>query len=179
MATQAVTSGGPRNDGGTIKAAGTVAGTRFENKDHESVGRQVNVPVNSSNVGTTKPLTSGTFGYDTKYGTDRGTVLAVGANTKISGVASSLLTSPTAHIPGAPPYATSRGNYRWHRTSWDYVTGALTKGGNAGDLFTFIDAEAGGALAHEAFPTDAVPGKLVYRDGSFNPVQDTYSPRYS
>lgn len=177
MATQAVTSGLPNNDGGTIKVAGNVGSSRFTNLDHETVGRVVNTPVNSSTVGTKKPVTGGTFGFDTDF-SDRGTILAVLTNTKISGVASTLLTSPTGYIGGTPPYPIARGFYRWHRTSWDYVTGALTVGGNAGDSFTFIAAETGGAKNNEAFPTKAVPGKLVYRDGSADPVQDEYQPRY-
>ena len=72
---------------------------------------------------------------------------------------------------------------RLDEESWDYVTGAVTKGSNAGDLVTFIDPlVAGGAtdaLDSAAHPTYAVPGEFVYMEGNLIPTQADYPARTS
>lgn len=72
----------------------------------------------------------------------------------------------------------AKGNRRYDITSWNAVTGAATKGSNAGDLVTYREAD-GTTLAHEAYPTNAVPGGLVYHFGAANPYNDQYDARTS
>lgn len=54
-------------------------------------------------------------------------------------------------------------------------SGTDGKGANAGDPLAFINpADGSAAVAAEIAPSRAVPGELVYRDGSAEPVQDDY-----
>lgn len=100
----------------------------------------------------------------------------------VANVANTIMSFPASnyHRNHNHPIQTTR---RLDETSWDYVTGALTKGAAAGDLVTFIDpAVAGGATGANdsaAFPTYAIPGELVYMEGPLLPIQDDYKPRTS
>lgn len=124
-------------------------------------------PSESGNIGTQRVLSGGTFGYfaDDKY---IGPFIGEG----LAGIPGGKTSPGNAGITYKLPYA--NGNYRYHITSWDYVTGRATHGGNAGDLFTYWDAENGQAIAHEPFPTRTVPGELTYQMGSNTPVMDDY-----
>lgn len=54
-------------------------------------------------------------------------------------------------------------------------SGTDGKGTGAGSAFTFTNpADGSAAVAAEIAPSRAVPGELVYRDGSAEPVQDDY-----
>lgn len=54
-------------------------------------------------------------------------------------------------------------------------SGTDGKGASAGSAFTFTNpADGTAAVASEIAPSRAVPGELVYRDGSAEPVQDDY-----
>lgn len=100
----------------------------------------------------------------------------------VANVANDIMRSPASnyHRNHNHPIQTTR---RLDETSWDYVSGVLTKGAAAGDLVTFIDpAVAGGATAARdsaAFPTYAIPGELVYMEGPLLPIQADYPPRTS
>lgn len=128
------------------------------------------LPAVTSTAGAAKPYSSGTFGYQAKN-----QYVVRGMSGSISGVSTSLL-----RIPGSDyyrhPLATSVGYRRIHITSWSYVTGAATKGGNAGDAVQFHDIGANNdTLANEPYPSRSVPAELVYRTGAFLPKQDEYN----
>jgi hypothetical protein len=54
-------------------------------------------------------------------------------------------------------------------------SGTDGKGTGAGSAFTFVNpADGTAAVAAEIAPSRSVPGELVYRDGSAEPVQDDY-----
>ncbi len=54
-------------------------------------------------------------------------------------------------------------------------SGTDGKGTGAGSAFTFVNpADGTAAVATEIAPSRSVPGELVYRDGSTEPVQDDY-----
>lgn len=54
-------------------------------------------------------------------------------------------------------------------------SGTDGKGANAGDPLAFINpVDGSAAVAAEIAPSRAVPGELVYRDGSAEPVQEDY-----
>lgn len=83
----------------------------------------------------------------------------------VAGVASSVLRIPAAHFIRFP-YNPARGNRRYDITGWNYVTGAATKGGNAGVQVLYHDIAANNdSLAFEPFPSRAVPGELTYNAG--------------
>lgn len=67
------------------------------------------------------------------------------------------------------PFCVARGNRRYNVTSWNYATGAATKGANAGDLVQYHDIAANNdTLAFEPYPSRAVPGELTYNAGGKN-----------
>lgn len=96
----------------------------------------------------------------------------------VAGSASSIMRSPSADY-NRVPYNPARGNRRYHITSWNYATGAATKGANAGDLVKYRDITGNNDnLAFEAFPTRAVPGELTYNVGlKGGPVMADYSQK--
>ena len=69
---------------------------------------------------------------------------------------------------GIPRSITER---RYDVTSWDYVTGAVTKGANAGDAWTFDTASGSGNVDDESLGI----GSAVIYDGSKVPSGVQYS----
>jgi hypothetical protein len=121
----------------------------------------------SGNVGTASAFT--TFAYQMVPGR-----YIMRKNTSyVNGVANTLLTSCASDVGirrSIPKLETTRVYGSGYLTSWDYETGAITKGANAGQLAAFGND-------HAARPTDAVPGELVYKTGAKLPVEDDYKPR--
>ncbi len=119
--------------------------------------------------GSYKPF-SGNFAKMTS-GRYIGTVVG----THIAGSATSLMRI-TASEFFRVPVPVSRGNHRYNITGWNYVTGAATKGANAGDAIDFHDIAANNdSLGTEGFPSKAVPGEFVYYNGlKGGPVQADY-----
>lgn len=99
-------------------------------------------------------------------------------STKIAGTTDSNAKDITTFGPGKRTLRYAKGDRRYNITSWNAVTGAATKGSNAGALVTYRDA-SGTTLAHEALPTNAVPGGLVYHYGAANPYNDQYDAKTS
>ena len=184
MATQTATGSGPtRNNGGTIVAAGNVNTTSGPVKVDLSLQEQAvqddeygskvvlssGTSGSSGNLGTYTPVSAGTFAYQQVAGT----YLMRRQSTTIGGVANTTLNS------GASDYGTRKNPLLLETTrtygsgvtqSWNYVTGAITKGGNAGGLASFSND-------HAARPTAAIPGELVYMYGAIVPQQADYKPR--
>ncbi len=98
--------------------------------------------------------------------------------THIAGTASSLMRT-TASDYFRVPYGRAFGNRRYNVTSWNYLTGAATKGANAGDLVKYHDISGNvDTLAAEPFPTRAIPGELVYFNGlKGGPAMADYSQK--
>lgn len=119
----------------------------------------------TTTAGVTKPYSSGTFLYQAK---NKYVIRSV--SDTISGV-----TNDIVRIVGSDynrkSWSPSYGNRRYHITSWNYVTGAATKGGNAGDLVKFHDIAANNNnLAVEAMSPNVIPGEFTYRTGAPLPV---------
>lgn len=93
---------------------------------------------------------------------------------KIAGTATNVMRITGADA-GYVPIPTYRGYRRYNITSWNNLTGAATKGGSAGALVQLHDIANNTDIAYEPLPTRAVPGELVYRDGSPTPELDDYS----
>ena len=184
MATQTATgAGSTRNNGGTIVAAGNVNTTSGPVKvdlslleqavDDDKYGSKVvlssGTAGSSGNLGTAEPVSAGTFAYTQVAGA----YVMRRQSTTIGGVANTTLNT------GASDYGTRQNPLVLETTrtygsgvtqSWNYVTGAITKGGNSGGTADFGTDEA-------ARPTNAIPGELVYMQGALVPNQADYKPR--
>ena len=191
MSTQAVTSGSAVNNGGTIKKAGnantttgpiTVSRTILQDAVRTTYGAQVKLSSGSTgssgNLGTASAFTN--FAYQMVPGR----YIMKKSTGYVNGSANTLLTSCAADVGirrAIPKLETTRAMGSGYLTSWDYETGAITKGANAGAVVNYIDPmTAGGATASTdaaANPTDAVPGELAYKTGAKLPVADEYKPR--
>lgn len=99
-------------------------------------------------------------------------------STKVAGTTDANAKAITTYGGSVRTLKYAKGNRRYHITSWNAVTGAATKGANAGDLVTYREAD-GTTLAHEAYPTNAVPGGLVYQYGAALPLDTQYPARTS
>lgn len=73
---------------------------------------------------------------------------------------------------------------RLHITSWNYVTGAATLGGNAGDAAYFaavdgttVNATNKKTIDQGANPSRAIPGELVYMTTGVLPTQADYESK--
>lgn len=183
MATTAAISGNTtKNDGGSILHAGTIASTRWANitlatttDNSESYGAKVFEsvsPVSSGNVGTFRPISGGVFGQ-----MEVGFFVAKVLGTRIAQTDDTFLRSGAAETSSRTSLHYARGNRRYDITDWSVLTGAATKGGNEGVLFTYVDPEGGSSVSTEPFPTDSVPGKLVFMSTGKIPDQNTYKVR--
>ena len=182
MSIQAAVSGNAyKNNGGVVKKAGNtntttgpITATRslMEDAKKTQYGSKVVLSSGSTgssgNLGTANAMT--TFAYPMVAGR-----YIMKKNTPyVNGVASTLLTSCASNSVGRSKnpalLETTRVLGSGYLTSWDYETGAITKGANAGAAASFGND-------HAARPTNAVPGELQYKTGAKVPVQDDYKPR--
>lgn len=168
------------NNGGTALGAGS-AGTKM---DQLSISNNAYVtpwnhvvqavsPVASGDLGTIKPYSSGKFGS-----MEEGYYIMRNYMSRLASTNNTLLRCPGSETASRKFANYGRGNHRYHITSWDYVTGAATKGGNAGDSFTYHDPVNDTAITQEPFPTMAVPGELCYMVTGTTPTQDDYAAVY-
>jgi hypothetical protein len=162
-------AGMPQDDGGTVLHGGSIDAT---NTVTNAPGLALlgagnngttNLPVNGSG-GAQTSKGSGTFAFNMVAGA----VIGKRLSTTINGVANDTLLSGGSYRLGVRSAIHYLENARVLNFSatWNYVTGAITKHGTAGDISTYIDpATAGGATAaadSAARPTRAIPGELVY-----------------
>ena len=171
------------NDGGTILHAGTIASTRWSNLtlatttiDDGNYGSKVveagGTPGQSGNLGTFKPLSSGFFGN-----MEAGQYVAKVIGTRIARTDNTFLRSGAAETASRTSLHYARGNRRYDITDISAFSGVVSKGGSEGALFTYVDPVGGASQTHEPFPTDAVPGELVYMVTGATPQQDNYKAR--
>lgn len=164
MATTKAISGNPtKNDGGTVTFGGNSAeqnAVSLSTLAHDfGYG---SVPVQSSNIGTTKVISGGEFAY-----TRNSKFVGVFVTTSIAGVANTTLRSPGTENAGVERLrVVYRGNRRLDYSSWDYVTGELTKGANAGAQMLPIDPDTG----NDASPESYVPAEFVMMTGGVTPT---------
>lgn len=92
-----------------------------------------------------------------------------------AGSSISALRLPGAHTSYRTGIHRAVGNQRYNVTSWNAVTGAATKGANAGDTVTYINISSGAALAAETKPSRAVPGTAVFGIGTNIPTISDYN----
>jgi hypothetical protein len=178
--TTAVTGNAVKNNGGTMKKAGdantttgpiTNSRTLMQDAVKSPYGAKVALSSGSAgssgNVGTHSAFTN--FAYEMVAGR----YIMRKQCPYVNGSASTLLTSCASDVGirrAIPKLETTRALGSGYLTSWDYETGAITKGANAGQETSFGED-------HAARPTNAVPGELQYKTGAKLPVEDDYKPR--
>lgn len=190
MSIQKVNNSNPyKHNGGTIVKAGNAdttdgpitssvsEATLAFNSGYGSKAVQAVSPTESGVLGTYKPISAASFGRKPVAG--EYTVRILG--TKVAGITNNILRSGASDVGLRRPIAVFQGYNQNDITSWDYVTGAATKGGNAGArvLPSGVDGNVGPTVDHAANPTDAIPGELVYMTTGYLPTQDNYKPRTS
>lgn len=160
--TAGASHGGKRNNGGTVVFGGDIDanGPILSAPDtsiltyHSGVHGTRVASSATANIGTRKPYAAGTFAYTMVPGKFVGMRYS---DQTVSGVSKATLETGTGDFGIKRSINRIENTYRYHITAWDYVTGAATKGGNAGDSVSFGND-------HAARPTRAVPGELVYTD---------------
>ena len=183
VTTTAVSGQPRRNNGGTVFNAGnfsvgniTNGITLVENAFHKGYGTHVILADGSvgqsGNIGTQKVNSGGVFGK-----MEAGEYLIRTYSDRLAQQNSTVLASAGSDTTSRRSLHYSRGYRRYNITAWSYITGAATKGASAGALVGFVDPVGGGAISFEAYPTDAVPGELVYMVTGVTPTQDDYKPR--
>ena len=113
-----------------------------------------------------KAISAGKFGNFVN-----GNYIVRGLSGTIAGQTSTLLRSGTSEF-GQKRYPKAKtSDRRYHITSWSYTTGAATKGGNAGDSFSF-------GADHAFSGTNAIPGEFTYMLTGLTATNADYLPRY-
>ena len=179
MAQKAAVTGQPYvNNGGTVKKATATSGpiTKVRTLLQDAVTTPYGAKVALSSGATGSSGNLGTFSSVTTFAHDmvKGEYLMKKYTQKVNGVANTLMntcsSSSAERMRAIPFLETSRQLGSGTLTSWDYETGAITKGSNAGHASAFgTDAEA--------HPTNAIPGELAYKTGAKLPVADEYKPK--
>ena len=177
---------GMANDVGTVRAGGTVAGSRFI-ADAVNLGNSnityITVPSGLPNIES--PLTAGAF--------NAGDQVIVRVTNDLAGVSNTYLIGGASNSAGPGGrsinqkatvstfyYKTAVRTNGWNAYSgvFDPAVTVATSGawdiGKTGDVASTMVASG---TDNAANPTPTVPGELVYRDGSPNPVQDEYKPK--
>jgi len=179
MATKKIISGNAqKNNGQTIVNGGNVANTQDTNAVTLATLTTSDVhggPKISSNVGTKKILSGGTF-KSSEPMVD-GVYIGRGYNNvQIAGTASNLLKGGSDKV--RRPFHTAYKQEALGITDVSMFTGAVTyDSGKQGSGVPFIDPATGTQINSEAFPTDAVPGELVYMVKGIDPTQANYEKR--
>lgn len=178
MSTQKAISGNPqRNNGGTVVKAGNITSngpitsqrTLMNNAMEDGYGSKVILAVSPTSSGTLGTFNGKTiFANPVANGVYHGVKLTSVINGSTDGAYAISAGAADAGNRRYPTPITS--TRRLDETSWDYVTGDVTKGGNAGAVSSF-------GADHAATPTNAIPGELTYKTGALIPVNDDYKPR--
>jgi hypothetical protein len=160
MTTKAITANAVKNNSSTIMNAGTVTGIKNISLGVGTVAPSMKPCVYSATSGNTKVLSGGTFAYDAKPGE----IIALGACSKINGSASSALsfTGKAAIRKNINGIIARRS---MHITSWNYATGAATKGANTTDSF---------GTDYAITVSAAVPGNIVYLENGKTPTESSF-----
>jgi len=187
MSTQAAVTGNAyKNKGGTIKKAGNantttgpITSSRSLMDDATRTGYGPAIALSSGSTGSSGNVGTASAFTNFAYNMVAGRYIMKKNTSHINGSASTLLTSCAADVGirrSIPKLETTRALGSGYLTSWDYETGAITKGANAGQSTEF--KQNGGTLSDTAAtPTDAIPGELSYKTGAALPTDDDYKPR--
>lgn len=119
----------------------------------------------TTTAGVRKPYSAGTFLYKAKN-----KYIIRSVSDTVSGVTTNIVRLVGSDY-NRVALAQSRAYRRYDITSWNYVTGAATKGGSAGNAVNFHDIAANNDnLTVEAMAPNVIPGEFTYRTGAPLPV---------
>lgn len=174
MATQTVIgSGNKKNNGGVILYGGnipstskTTAITLRNNIDTAKTNSRL-IPANVAHM--KKPLSAGVYGK-----MEAGKYVVRGNCTRLAQSSNSVLNNGASSF-FRMPIKFSESARRLNITAWNAVTGAATKGGNAGDSYNFGNIDSGTFIDQAAHPSRSVPGEFVYLVTGATPTYDDYS----
>lgn len=185
MATQAATGSGPYvNNGGTVLNGGNVASNSpvtnnltvlnttvlpGDTKPYLAVS-----PAESSNIGTRKANSSRAFA-NMEAGEYIGKVITA----KVGGVANTTPANTGAEYGHREPINIWRGYFNKGDLTINDSTGVYSYAGGSRVQPSGIDGGVGIGEDVAANPSNAVPGRLVIRVGSPDPVQSSYKARTS
>lgn len=171
------------NDLGTIRGGGNIADTDRFQADAVNLGQSTYVTVPSGLGNIDSPLSAGAFNAGDQVIVKTTTDLAGVANNVLLYGASNSAANSTIHQKATISsyyYKTAVRTGGWHEYSGVFdpaVTVANTGGWDIsanGDRSSVLVASG---VDNAANPTAAVPGELVYRDGSPTPIQDEYQAK--
>lgn len=176
---------GVENDLGTIRGGGNETSARFV-ADSVSLGNSsityITVPSGLSNIDS--PLSNGVF--------NGGDQVIVRVTNDLAGVSNTYLLGGQSNTSNAGQsihqkavistffYKTAVRTGGWNEYSGVFdpaVTVTETGGWSISDNVDLASTLASSGVDNAANPTQAVPGELVYRDGSPTPIQDEYQAK--
>lgn len=162
---KAVEANAYKNNGGTVVLGGNIAAdgaiTNAPGKSFLGVG-QIKASVPTRNAEKVNDSGNWATLTEQKY-------VMVGGNvtTQLAGVSNTALAKP-ANKGDKHDIHLKESRRTIHITSWNYVTGAATKGEDTNDSFGTDDA---------ANPTQDTPGELTHMTGAKNPTNADYPAR--
>jgi hypothetical protein len=175
-----VTTSSTDNNGGTIKANGTLSGT-FQASATTQVKTGVFGSTVVDNADADKGLSAGTFAYSNQR------PVAKKTTTTISGTANDFLQSGAADpnsrrsIHKLEVVRTRRLTTAIRTNKWNEYSGEFDNGYPVVNADDFWDVASSSGVStstdNAAAPTQDVPGELTYMQGSVNPKTDEYKSR--
>lgn len=175
---------GVDNDLGTIRNGGNVADTDRFVSDPVNLGRSTFITVPSGGSYIDSPLAAGAF--------NAGNQVIVRVTNDIAGVSNNYLTGGASNSANAGSsihqvqrvstyfYKTAVRTGGWNEYSGVFDPAVTVSNSGAWDISLTGDVSATVATSgtdNAANPTQLVPGELIYRDGSPEPVQDEYKEK--
>jgi len=129
-------------------------------------------PAQSGNLGTAKALAAGVFA-----GQEEGKYVAKILGTRVAQTDNTFLRSGASDIASRDTLHYKHGDRALQENSWDYETGAVTKGANAGSGVYYVDPETGSTVTVEARPSKTVPGRFTFMVNGKTATNNVYSQR--
>lgn len=125
-------------------------------------------PTASGNVGIGVAISNGTVNVN-----GEGNYIAIMLGQKIANISSTALRNSASDVGQRGLTNHFYGYRRLHETGWDYETGDVTKGGEAG---TLVQASGiSGTVGKGADDSIKYPGEFTSMQGGANPTQDDYN----
>lgn len=171
------------NDLGTIRGGGNIADTDRFQADAVNLGQSTYVTVPSGLGNIDSPLSAGAFNAGDQVIVKTTTDLAGVSNNVLLYGASNSAANSTIHQKATIStyfYKTAVRTGGWHEYSGVFDPAVTVSSTGGWDQTTDADQAAdlkANSTDNAANPTAAVPGELVYRDGSPAPVQDEYKAK--
>jgi hypothetical protein len=171
------------NDLGTIRGGGNIADTDRFQADAVNLGQSTYVTVPSGLGNIDSPLSAGAFNAGDQVIVKTTTDLAGVSNNALLYGASNSAANSTIHQKATIStyfYKTAVRTGGWHEYSGVFDPAVTVSNTGGWDQTTDADQAAdlkANNTDNAANPSAAVPGELVYRDGSPTPVQDEYKAK--